>query len=98
MLFSLCMGGSTLVSIPQKRPDQGRASVHGEPKFIEGQQPYVQQLRGLDPAKKHHWPGCCGLWLENAGSGPVTGFWQRSHPDSDSGLILVSVQSPEALE
>ena len=29
-------------SITQKRPNHGQVSVYGEPKFIEGQQPYVQ--------------------------------------------------------
>ena len=28
--------------ITQKRPNHGQVSVHGEPKFIEGQQPYIQ--------------------------------------------------------
>ena len=43
------------------RPGHGHASVHGEPKFIEGQQPYVRPLRGWGPAIGwHQWPGCCG--------------------------------------
>ena len=38
----LVHGGCPPVSITQKRPNHGQVSVHGEPKFIEGQQPYVQ--------------------------------------------------------
>ena len=38
----LVHGGCPPASITQKRPNHGQVSVHGEPKFIEGQQPYVQ--------------------------------------------------------
>ena len=38
----LVHGGCPPASITQKRPNHGEVSVHGEPKFIEGQQPYVQ--------------------------------------------------------
>ena len=38
----LVHGGCPPASITQKRPNQGQVSVHGEPKLIEGQQPYVQ--------------------------------------------------------
>ena len=38
----LVHGGCPPASITQKRPNNGQVSVHGEPKFIEGQQPYVQ--------------------------------------------------------
>ena len=38
----LVHGGFPPASITQKRPNHGQVSVHGEPKFIEGQQPYVQ--------------------------------------------------------
>ena len=38
----LVQGGCPPASITQKRPNHGQVSVHGEPKFIEGQQPYVQ--------------------------------------------------------
>ena len=40
--YFLVHGGCPLASITQKRPNHGQVSVHGEPKFIEGQQPYVQ--------------------------------------------------------
>ena len=40
--FLLVHGGCPPASITQKRPNHGQVSVHGEPKFIEGQQPYVQ--------------------------------------------------------
>ena len=41
--FSLLVhGGCPPASITQKRPNHGQVSVHGERKFIEGQQPYVQ--------------------------------------------------------
>ena len=40
--FFLVHGGCPPASITQKRPNHGQVSVHGEPKFIEGQQPYVQ--------------------------------------------------------
>ena len=42
LLFFLVHGGCPPASITQKRPNHGQVSVHGEPKFIEGQQPYVQ--------------------------------------------------------
>ena len=32
-------GGCPPASITQKRPNHGQVSIHGEPKFIEGQQP-----------------------------------------------------------
>ena len=35
-------GGCPPASITQKGPNHGQVSVHGEPKFIEGQQPYAQ--------------------------------------------------------
>ena len=38
----LVHGGCPQACITQKRPNHGQVSVHGEPKFIEGQQPYVQ--------------------------------------------------------
>ena len=38
----LVHAGCPPASITQKRPNHGQVSVHGEPKFIEGQQPYVQ--------------------------------------------------------
>ena len=38
----LVHGGCPPASITQKRPNHGQVSVHGEPKFIEGQQQYVQ--------------------------------------------------------
>ena len=38
----LVHGDCPPASITQKRPNDGQVSVHGEPKFIEGQQPYVQ--------------------------------------------------------
>ena len=38
----LVHGGCPPACITQKRPNHGQVSVHGEPKFIEGQQPYVQ--------------------------------------------------------
>ena len=38
----LVHGGCPPASITQKRPNHGQVSVQGEPKFIEGQQPYVQ--------------------------------------------------------
>ena len=41
-VVSLVHGGCPPASITQKRPNHGQVSVHGEPKFIEGQQPYVQ--------------------------------------------------------
>ena len=41
-LLFLVHGGCPPASITQKRPNHGQVSVHGEPKFIEGQQPYVQ--------------------------------------------------------
>ena len=34
--------GCPPAGITHKQPDHGQVSVHGEPKFIEGQQPYVQ--------------------------------------------------------
>ena len=40
--FYLVHGGCPPASITQKRPNHGQVSVHGEPKFIEGQQPYDQ--------------------------------------------------------
>ena len=40
--FFLVHGGCPPASITQKRPNHGQVSVHGEPKFIQGQQPYVQ--------------------------------------------------------
>ena len=40
--FFLVHGGCPPASITQKRPNHGQVSVHAEPKFIEGQQPYVQ--------------------------------------------------------
>ena len=42
MMVFLVHGGCPPASITQKRPNHGQVSVHGEPKFIEGQQPYVQ--------------------------------------------------------
>ena len=39
--FFLMHGGCPLAIITHKRPDHRQVSVHGEPKFIEGQQPYV---------------------------------------------------------
>ena len=42
VLHFLVHGGCPPASITQKRPNHGQVSVHGEPKFIEGQQPYVQ--------------------------------------------------------
>ena len=41
-LVFLVHGGCPPASITQKRPNHRQVSVHGEPKFIEGQQPYVQ--------------------------------------------------------
>ena len=41
-LSFLVHGGCPPASITKKRPNHGQESVHGEPKFIEGQQPYVQ--------------------------------------------------------
>ena len=38
----LVHGGCPPACITQKRPNHGQGSVHGEPKCIEGQQPYVQ--------------------------------------------------------
>ena len=38
----LVHGGCPSASITQKQPNHGQVSVHGEPKFIEGEQPYVQ--------------------------------------------------------
>ena len=38
----LVHGGCPPASITQKRPNHGQVSVHSEPKFVEGQQPYVQ--------------------------------------------------------
>ena len=61
--------------LTHKRPDHGQVSVHGEPKFIEGQQPYVQKLRGCDPA-----PKCTkGLVTVNCGwpIGPMVGVRAR---------------------
>ena len=46
-------GGGGGGGITHKRPDRGRASVHGEPKFIEGQQPYAQPLRGFHCTAPH---------------------------------------------
>ena len=43
-----------LASITQSQPDHGQTSVHGEPKFIEGQQPYGKQSR----VAKH----CQSMW------------------------------------
>ena len=40
--FFLLHRGCPLASITQKRPNHGQVSVHGERKFIEGQQPYVK--------------------------------------------------------
>ena len=37
--YFLVHGGCPPASITQKRPNHGQVSVHGEPKFIEGQQP-----------------------------------------------------------
>ena len=41
-LIFLVHRGCPPASITQERPNHGQVSVHGEPKFIEGQQPYVQ--------------------------------------------------------
>ena len=35
-------GGCAPASITQKQPNHGQVSVHGQPKFVKGQQPYVQ--------------------------------------------------------
>ena len=40
--FFLVHGGCPPASITEKRPNHGQVSVHGEPKFIKGQQPYVR--------------------------------------------------------
>ena len=40
-----------LASTTQKQPDQGRKSAHGKLNFMEEQQPYVGEVRGLDPTK-----------------------------------------------
>ena len=37
LLLFLVHGGCPPASITQKRPNHGQVSVHGEPKFIEGQ-------------------------------------------------------------
>ena len=73
--YFLVHGGCPPASITQKRPNHGQVSVHGEPKFIEGQQPYVQYLRGCDPAPK------CTKGLVTVGCGfaigPVVGVMTR---------------------
>ena len=40
--FFFLHGRCPPASITQKRPNHGQVSVHGEPKFIKRQQPYVQ--------------------------------------------------------
>ena len=40
--FFLVHGGCPPASKTQKQPNHGQLSAHGEPKFIEGEQPYVQ--------------------------------------------------------
>ena len=83
--FFLVHGGCPPASITQKRPNHGQVSVHGEPKFIEGQQPYVQQLRGCDPAPK------CTKGLVTVGCGfaiiPVVGVMTQDESKIKGTLV-----------
>ena len=55
LLTLLVHGGCPPASITEKRPNHGQVSVHGELKFIEGQQQYVQPcVRWLLTSQSHH--------------------------------------------
>ena len=84
-------------SITQKLPDQVHASVHGEPKFIERQQPYVKQLMGSNPAKIHHAPECCGLWLHQLARWSVIWHRKKGHKQMASRSYCKEGSSPNRL-
>ena len=87
--FFLVHGGCPPASITQKRPTHGQVSVHGEPKSIEGQQPYVQYLRGCDPAPK------CTKGLVTVGCGfaigPVVGVMTRDESKIKGNSIYIYI-------